>query len=79
MIFDTPVLVRHFGHGIPLERETTIMAGSPVCIAAVVKPSPWLKKGDKVEIEISKIENIHKEMVFEYGNNLPFDTQPPGC
>lgn len=78
MIFDIPTLIRHLSRGITLQPGTIIMTGTPEGVAAFIKPSPWLKNGDTVEIEISKIGKIRNKMVFEDENNLPVETRAPG-
>ena len=78
MIFDVATLVRHLSRGITLRRGTIIMTGTPDGVAAFMKPSPWLRNGDVVEIEISGIGKIKNKMVFEDENCQPQDVREPG-
>ncbi|KAK5051554.1 hypothetical protein LTR84_003206 [Exophiala bonariae] len=78
MIFDVPALIRHLSRGITLRPGTIIMTGTPDGVAAFMKPSPWLKDGDVVEIEISGIGKIRNRMSFEDENSQPPDDRPPG-
>ena len=54
------------------------MTGTPDGVAAFMKPSPWLKSGDVVEIEISGIGKIRNKFVFEDETNQPTDNRQPG-
>jgi 2-keto-4-pentenoate hydratase/2-oxohepta-3-ene-1,7-dioic acid hydratase in catechol pathway len=78
MIFDVPSLIRHLSRGMTLRRGTIIMTGTPDGVAAFMKPSPWLKNGDVVQIEISRIGQIRNKMVFENDYILPTDDRAPG-
>lgn len=78
MIFDVPTLVRHMSRGMTLRPGAIIMTGTPDGVAAFMKPSPWLKNGDVVEIEISGIGKIRNRMTFEDENSHPSDNRPPG-
>jgi 2-keto-4-pentenoate hydratase/2-oxohepta-3-ene-1,7-dioic acid hydratase in catechol pathway len=78
MIFDIPSLIRHLSRGMTLRAGTVIMTGTPDGVAAFMKPSPWLKNGDLVEIEITGIGKIRNRMVFEDENHHPSDDRPPG-
>jgi 2-keto-4-pentenoate hydratase/2-oxohepta-3-ene-1,7-dioic acid hydratase in catechol pathway len=78
MIFDVPTLIRHLSRGIALRPGTIIMTGTPDGVAAFMKPSPWLKNGDVVEIDISGIGKIGNRMSFEDENSQPPDDRPPG-
>lgn len=73
MIFDVPSLVRHLSRGITLQPGTIIMTGTPDGVAAFIKPSPWLKTGDVVEIEISDIGKIRNKFVYEEVADPPED------
>ena len=77
MIFDVPTLIRHSSRGITLRAGTVIMTGTPEGVAAFIKPSPWLKNGDVVEIEISSIGKIRNKMVFEDERSAPPDDSAP--
>ncbi|KEF57044.1 uncharacterized protein A1O9_07234 [Exophiala aquamarina CBS 119918] len=78
MIFDVATLVRHLSRGITLRPGTIIMTGTPDGVAAFMKPSPWLKHRDVVEVEISGIGKIKNRMWFADENNLPPDDRTPG-
>lgn len=78
MIFDVATVVRHLSRGITLTPGMVIMTGTPDGVAAFMKPSPWLKHEDVVEIEISGIGKIRNKMVFEDPNSSPADNRPPG-
>ena len=78
MIFDVLAIIRHLSRGTTLRPGTVIMTGTPDGVAAFMKPSPWLRDGDVVEIEITGIGKIRNKMVFEDVNNIPQDTRAPG-
>lgn len=78
MIFDVPTLIRYSSRGITLRTGTVIMTGTPEGVAAFIKPPPWSKNGDVVEIEISSIGQIWNEMVFENETSAPPDDSAPG-
>lgn len=78
MIFDIATLIRHLSRGRTLRKGTVIMTGTPDGVAAFMQPSPWLKDGEVVEIEISGIGKISNKMVFEEQNSKPSDDRPPG-
>ena len=78
MIFDVPSLIRHLSRGITLRPGTVIMTGTPDGVAAFMKPSPWLKNGDVVEIEITRIGQIRNKMVFEDEHHSPSAKRHPG-
>ena len=78
MIFDVAALVRHLSRGMTLRPGTIIMTGTPDGVAAFMNPSPWLKNGDVVEIEISGIGKICNKFVFEDETCQPTDRRAPG-
>lgn len=61
-----------------LRKGSVIMTGTPDGVAAFMKPSPWLKNGDVVEIEIEGIGKIRNKMVFEDETCKPEDDRAPG-
>ena len=77
MIFDVASIVRHLSRGMTLRPGTVIMTGTPDGVAAFMKPSPWLRNGDVVEVEITGIGRIRNKMVFEDENNAPHEQRAP--
>ena len=65
LLFDVPEMIAHASRGTTLRKGTVIMTGTPSGIAAKMPGEPWLKDGDVVEVEISRIGRIRNKMVFE--------------
>ena len=64
LLFDVPKIIEHLSQGTTLRKGTVIMTGTPSGVAAFMKPPAWLKSGDVVAVEISKIGKIQNTMVI---------------
>lgn len=64
LLFGIPQILEHLSRGTTLRRGTVVLTGTPSGVAAFLKPPIWLKSGDVVEIEISKIGKIRNKMVI---------------
>lgn len=65
MIFKVEELVAHCSQGTTLREGTVIMTGTPSGIAAKLPGEPWLKDGDVVEVNISRIGSLKNKIVSE--------------
>ena len=63
LIFGVGEIIRHLSRGTTLRRGTVIMTGTPLGVAAFMKPPKWLGDGDMVEVEISGIRRIRNKIV----------------
>jgi 2-keto-4-pentenoate hydratase/2-oxohepta-3-ene-1,7-dioic acid hydratase in catechol pathway len=64
LLFDIPKIIEHLSRGTTLRKGTVIMTGTPSGVAAFMKPPAWLKSGDVVAVEISRIGKIQNTMVI---------------
>ncbi|KAH7351468.1 fumarylacetoacetate hydrolase family protein [Pyrenochaeta sp. MPI-SDFR-AT-0127] len=58
LLFDVGSLVRHLSRGTTIKRGTVIMTGTPGGVAAFMNPPQWLRDGDQVEVEISRLGKL---------------------
>ncbi|KAL7005348.1 hypothetical protein EMMF5_005045 [Cystobasidiomycetes sp. EMM_F5] len=66
LCFDVKTLVSFMSSGTTLEAGTVIMTGTPGGVGFARKPHPsWLKEGDVVEVEITKIGTLRHTMSEE--------------
>jgi 2-keto-4-pentenoate hydratase/2-oxohepta-3-ene-1,7-dioic acid hydratase in catechol pathway len=63
LIFDIPAITRHLTRGRTVTAGTVVMTGTPSGVAAFMKPPPWLKDGDVVEVQISEIGRIRNRII----------------
>jgi 2-keto-4-pentenoate hydratase/2-oxohepta-3-ene-1,7-dioic acid hydratase in catechol pathway len=65
MIFNVRDIISHCSRGTTLRKGTVIMTGTPSGIAAKMPDSPWIQKGDVVEVTISHIGTLRNRLVSE--------------
>jgi len=65
LIFDIPYLISYLSGVTPLLPGDVIVTGTPEGVGFARKPPLWLKAGDVVEVEISKIGVLRNRVVLE--------------
>ena len=65
MIFSVPQIISYVSAFTPLEPGDVISTGTPPGVGMAHKPPLWLKPGDVVEVEISKICVLRNSVVAE--------------
>src|SRR5207302_9208048 len=65
MIFDVPTIIAYVSGFTRLEPGDVISTGTPPGVGLARKPPLWLKPGDVVEVEISKIGVLRNAIVAE--------------
>ena len=55
MIFSIPVLIEYISTFTTLQPGDVIVTGTPGGVGAKRTPPVWMKPGDRVEVEVSKI------------------------
>lgn len=65
MIFDIPELIAYVSMWTELEPGDVIVTGTPGGIGMARKPPLWMKAGDLVEVEISRIGTLTNTVVDE--------------
>ena len=55
LIFNVPQLINYISTFIELAPGDVIVTGTPSGVGAARRPPLWMKAGDTVEVEISKI------------------------
>jgi len=65
LIFDIPKLIAYVSSFTKLEPGDVISTGTPEGVAWSRKPPLWLKPGDMLEIEVSKIGTLRNRVVGE--------------
>ncbi len=63
MIFSVREIISYLSQGMTLLPGTVILTGTPEGVAMGRTPSPWLKPGDAVEIEIEGIGVLRNQVV----------------
>lgn len=58
-------LVSFCSQGQTLQRGSLIMTGTPGGVGLFMKPPQFLKEGDEIDVEISKIGRLSNRIVFE--------------
>ncbi len=66
MIFDVPTLVSFLSEGTTLLPGTVILTGTPQGVGFARNPPVFLKKGDRVTIEIERIGKLTNPVQDEY-------------
>jgi 2-keto-4-pentenoate hydratase/2-oxohepta-3-ene-1,7-dioic acid hydratase in catechol pathway len=67
MIFDVPKLIEYCSAFTPLSPGDVIVSGTTGGVGAFRQPPIWMKPGDIVEVEISKIGTLRNSIVDEEG------------
>jgi 2-keto-4-pentenoate hydratase/2-oxohepta-3-ene-1,7-dioic acid hydratase in catechol pathway len=67
MIFTIPDIIAYISAFTHLEPGDVIATGTPAGVAAGRTPPPWLKPGDRVEVEIEKIGTLANTVIGEAG------------
>ena len=65
MIFSVPQIISYVSDFTPLEPGDVISTGTPPGVGMARKPPLWLKPGDVVEVEISRIGVLRNSVVAE--------------
>lgn len=65
MIFDVPTIVSYVSSWTQLLPGDVIATGTPEGVGFARKPPLWLKPGDTVEVEISRIGTLRNPIVME--------------
>jgi len=65
MIFSVAQIISYVSAFTPLEPGDVISTGTPPGVGMARKPPLWLKPGDTVEVEISKIGVLRNSVVAE--------------
>lgn len=65
MITDIPALIAYCSTVLPLEPGDVLVTGTPGGVGAKRNPPLWMKPGDIVEVEISKIGILRNKIVDE--------------
>lgn len=66
LLFDVADLLIHLTKGVTVRAGTLIMTGTPGGVRFFMKPPSWLKEGDVVEIEISRIGGIKNRFIKDH-------------
>jgi 2-keto-4-pentenoate hydratase/2-oxohepta-3-ene-1,7-dioic acid hydratase in catechol pathway len=67
LCFDVPQLIEYCSTWTQLEPGDVIVTGTPGGVGAGRKPPVWMKAGDTVEVEISKIGTLRNPIVADPG------------
>jgi len=65
LIFDIPYLINYLSSMMPLFPGDVISTGTPEGVGFTRKPPLWLKPGDTLEVEISKIGMLRNAVIAE--------------
>lgn len=65
LLFGVEEIIAFISQGTTLEKGTVIMTGTPAGVAMGMKPSPWLKDGQVVEVKIEHLGSVKNRMRFE--------------
>ena len=65
LIFDIPYLISYISSWMPLSPGDVISTGTPEGVGFTCKPALWLKPGDTLEVEISRIGLLRNTVVAE--------------
>ena len=65
LIFDIPYIISYFSSFMPLEPGDVISTGTPEGVGFARKPPLWMKAGDTLEVEISKLGILRNKVVAE--------------
>jgi 2-keto-4-pentenoate hydratase/2-oxohepta-3-ene-1,7-dioic acid hydratase in catechol pathway len=65
LVFDLPYIISYISKFTPLEPGDVIATGTPSGVGAARKPPLWMKAGDRLEVEISRIGTLWADVVDE--------------
>ena len=65
LIFDIPYIVSYLSTIMPLEPGDVISTGTPEGVGFARNPPLWMKAGDTVEVEISKVGVLRNKVIAE--------------
>ena len=65
LVFNVPQLIAYISAGIPLHPGDVIVTGTPSGVGLGRKPPLWMKAGDTLEIEITKIGTLVNKVVAD--------------
>jgi 2-keto-4-pentenoate hydratase/2-oxohepta-3-ene-1,7-dioic acid hydratase in catechol pathway len=65
LIFDIPAIIEYLTAAFTLEPGDVIFTGTPAGVGASRKPQEWLKAGDVVRVEISKLGVLENPVIDE--------------
>jgi 2-keto-4-pentenoate hydratase/2-oxohepta-3-ene-1,7-dioic acid hydratase in catechol pathway len=65
LIFDIPYIISYFSSFMPLEPGDVISTGTPEGVGFARKPPLWMKAGDTLEVEISKLGILRNKVIAE--------------
>ena len=65
LIFDIPAIIEYVTAAFTLEPGDVIFTGTPAGVGASRKPQEWLKAGDVVRVEISKLGVLENPVIDE--------------
>ena len=65
LIFDIPYIISYLSKITPLQPGDVVATGSPAGSGAGRTPLLWMKGGDKLEVEVSKIGTLAVDIVDE--------------
>lgn len=65
MIFDVATIIATISEAITLQPGDIIFTGTPAGVGMARKPPLWLRDGDRVEVQIERIGQLHNTVVRE--------------
>lgn len=65
LIFDVPAIIEYVSSAMPLCPGDVLVTGTPEGVGMAHTPPRWLKPGDKIEVEISKVGTLENSVVLE--------------
>ncbi len=65
LIFDIPYLISYISNWMPLSPGDVISTGTPEGVGFTRKPPLWLKPGDSLEVEISRLGVLRNTVIAE--------------
>jgi len=65
LIFDVPTLISYVSQFTPLHAGDLLITGTPGGVGAFREPPRWLKPGDVVEVEISRVGILRNPVTAE--------------
>jgi 2-keto-4-pentenoate hydratase/2-oxohepta-3-ene-1,7-dioic acid hydratase in catechol pathway len=65
LVFDISYIISYFSSFMPLEPGDVISTGTPEGVGFARKPPLWMKAGDTLEVEISKLGILRNKVIAE--------------